>query len=136
MAEKATGEDAGAGKKTRKVDKTHNQAELAKKLEPFIKEINKMYDAMEEDHGSHVLSINHKFEAIAEKIGFPKGMVREKVAQIRRGIKEEKKLKEAELEELEDEVKLLEGFAGTGFGRFVQNRLDKMRVALKEKSAG
>lgn len=136
MAEKvgAPAEDGGTKKKARKVDKAHNQAELAKKLDPFIKDINKMYDAMEEDHGSHVLSINHKFEAIAEKIGFPKGLIRSQVAKIRTGIKLEKTLREAEAEELEDEIKLLEGFAGTGFGRFVQERLDKVRAAAQSKA--
>lgn len=136
MAEKVTADNDGDGapKKGRKVTKTHNQADLAKKLEPFIKDINKAYDAMEEDHGSHVLSINHKFTAIAEKIGHPATAIRSQVAKIRRGIKAEKQLKEAELEELEAEAELLEGFAGTAFGRFVQEKLDKVRSAISEKA--
>jgi hypothetical protein len=134
MAEKVGAADKPA--KEKKVPKTHNLSELTKKLEPFLKEITKAYDAMEEDHGSHVLSINHKFEAISEKIGFPKALIRTQVARIRRAKKAEEQLKEMTVEELEEEISLREGFAGTAFGKYVdEDSLDRLREQLKVAKA-
>ena len=129
MAEKLAGDGDTAKKK--RPPKTHNIPDLTKKLEPFVKDIMKAYDEMEEDHGSHVLTISNKFEAIAEKIGFPKGLIRSQVAKLRRAAKEADAIKEMEEAEIEQEIELAEGFAGTAFGSFVQDRLTRLRAAKK-----
>lgn len=128
MAEKV-GEADKAVKK--RVPKEHNLADLANKLGPFVKDIMKAYDAMEEDHGSHVLTINNKFDAIAEKVGFPKALIRTQIAKIRRASKEEDTIKEMSEAEIDQEIELATGFAGTLFGKYVEERLEKLKAARK-----
>lgn len=127
MAEKVGAAEKPA--KEKKVPKTHNLSDLTKKLEPFVKDIFKAYDAMEEDHGSHVLTINNKFEKIAEQIGFPKALIRSQISALRRSQKAEKKLKEMSVDELEQEIELLQGFAGTAFGKYVEGKIEKLKAA-------
>lgn len=126
MAEKVTG---GEAKPAKRPPKTHNLPELVKALSPFMKDIMGAYDEMEEDHGSHVLTISNKFDAIAEKIGYPKALIRSQVAKIRRESKEADAIKEMDQAELEQEIELAKAFAGTGFGKFAEARLAKLQAA-------
>lgn len=128
MAEKVGGET----KASKRPPKTHNVDDLVKKLEPFMKDIMNSYDAMEEDHGSHVLKISNKFDGIAEKTGFPKSLIRSQVAKIRRAAKEDDAIREMEVAEIEQEIELAKGFAGTAFGKFAEGRLAKLQSALKK----
>jgi len=135
MAEKLSGSEKPA--KEKRPPKTHNMAALTKALDPFLNSVCKMYDEMEKDHGSHVLSINHKFEEIAEKIGFPKGLIRQKVAAIRRAEKAKEALKEMERDEIEQEIELLEAANATTRARdLFTHRLEQLRETLKALPAG
>jgi uncharacterized protein YukE len=128
-------EKIGAPEKTAKrPPKTHNVAELPKKLEPFLKEIMKAYDALEEDHGSHILSINHKFEKISETIGFPKSLIRTHVAKIRRSSKEADTLKEMDDDDLAQEIELQKGWAGTSFAAFTSVYLEKLEAEQRRRA--
>lgn len=132
MADKISGSEKPA--KEKRPPKTHNVAELPKKLEPFLKDIMKAYDVMEQDHGSHVLTINNKFETISEKVGFPKALIRKHVAKIRRTEKENDALKEMGDAELDEEIDLQKGWAGTSFAAFTSLYLEKLEAEKKRRA--
>lgn len=122
MAEKVAANDAG--KKARApAPKGHNLDDLRKKLAPFTKAIFEAYDAMETDHGSHVLTINHKFEKAAESTGFPKSLLRQEVARMRRRKKDEEREKAMADEEREDIERFRAAMDGTPFGAYAAGQL-------------
>lgn len=123
MAEKATGNTKGATAKKQLPAKTHNLDEVRKKLAPFVKAITDAYDKMEEVHGSHVLTINHKFDTAAEATGLPKSLLRKEIARIRRRIKEEAREQEMSEEEREDTEKFRDAMDGTPFGVYAAGQL-------------
>lgn len=122
MAEKATGNGAAAPK-TKPAAKGHNLEELRKKLLPFVKGLTDAYDKMEEVHGSHVLTINHKFDTAAEATGFPKALLRKEISRLRRRMKEEANEQGMSEEERDDIEKFRNVMAGTPFGAYAAGKL-------------
>lgn len=122
MAEKATG-NGKAGKTPKPAGKGHNLDEMRKKLLPFVKGLTDAYDKMEEVHGSHVLTINHKFDTAAEATGFPKATLRKEIARIRRRMKEEASEQEMSEEEREDIETFRNVMSGTPFGAYAAGKL-------------
>lgn len=122
MAEKATG-NGKPGKALKLAPKGHNLDEVRKKMLPFVKGIDDAYDKMEEVHGSHVLTINHKFDTAAEATGIPKAILRREIARMRRRKKELAREQEMSEEERDDVEKLRDAMDGTPFGAFFAGRL-------------
>lgn len=123
MAEKATPEKAAKPKKEKAPKKPVDLDNLRKKLAPFAKDIFTAYEAMEQDHGSHVLTINHKFDKAAENTGFPKSLLRSEIARMRRKQKEEEKEQSMAEEEREDIERFRDAMEGTPFGKWAEGEL-------------
>lgn len=123
MAEKVTGDPEKKARKKKAPAAGHNLEDLRKKLAPFVKGITDAYDDMEEDHGSHVLTIAAKFEKAAESTGFPKGLLRTEIARIRRKQKEEAKEIAMDDDEREDTERFRACMDGTPMGKWAQGSL-------------
>lgn len=148
MAEKATGNGKAKGaekppKKTPEEKKAAREAEkaqtaaarkhaldnLRKKLPECVTDIIKMYDKMEEVHGSHVLSISHKKDNAAEITGIPKGILSREIARIRRKQKEMAREAGMSDEEREDVERFRDAMDGTPFGKYAAGKLAEASVS-------
>lgn len=124
MAEVVKG--AGAPKKKEKgPKKTHNLDDLRRKLGPYVKGITDAYDAMEEDHGSHVLTISDKFNKAAESTGFPVSLLRREISRIRRNIKDEKREQELKPDERQEIEQFRAAMDGLPMGKYAAGQLAK-----------
>lgn len=111
-----------------KPGKGHNITELRKSLAPYVTDIMKMYDEMEEDHGSHVTRIGNKFEKVGEATGFGTGKLRSEIARMRRRQKEIAKEQEMDEDEREETERFREALAGTPMAKWAEGELAKPKA--------